>query len=157
MKIFNSFLLLTSVLLITSCEDSSSIMSSGEEIFSSQYTFIACEGNYGSSNGSVFIIDKYIPQIYLNYTRKTTAGWNIYNVLLDFTGGFLSFVQEMLERDFLASTAFYAIYGHKSQHIDAYIEAVNEVFGVLSKALENEEVEIKLKGPVKHSGFQRLA
>jgi len=67
------------------------------------------------------------------------------------------FVQEMLERGFLASTAFYAIYGHQDEHIDAYLDAVNDVFGVLAKALENEEIEIKLKGPIKHSGFQRLA
>lgn len=40
---------------------------------------------------------KYIPQIYLNYSRKTTAGWNIYNVLLDFTGGSLSVAQELMD------------------------------------------------------------
>ena len=66
------------------------------------------------------------------------------------------FVQEMLGRGFLASTAFYSIYGHQSQHVDAYLAAVDEVFGVVAQALENEEVELKLRGPVKHTGFQRL-
>eukprot|EP01119_Soliformovum_irregulare_P022585 TRINITY_DN7766_c0_g1_i2.p1 TRINITY_DN7766_c0_g1~~TRINITY_DN7766_c0_g1_i2.p1 ORF type:complete len:214 (+),score=28.46 TRINITY_DN7766_c0_g1_i2:52-693(+) len=33
---------------------------------------------------------KYCPQVYLNFKRKSTVGWNIWNVLLDFTGGLLS-------------------------------------------------------------------
>mmetsp|Transcript_14614 Transcript_14614/g.22524 ORF Transcript_14614/g.22524 Transcript_14614/m.22524 type:complete len:554 (-) Transcript_14614:86-1747(-) len=36
---------------------------------------------------------KYIPQVMLNYHRKSTAGWAIWNILLDFTGGSLSIVQ----------------------------------------------------------------
>jgi len=35
---------------------------------------------------------KYLPQVYLNYKRKSTVGWSLANVLLDFTGGSLSFV-----------------------------------------------------------------
>lgn len=40
---------------------------------------------------------KYIPQVYLNFTRKCTVGWNIWNVLLDFTGGSLSVAQELID------------------------------------------------------------
>ena len=36
---------------------------------------------------------KYVPQAYLNYRRKSTFGWSIGNILLDFTGGFLSIGQ----------------------------------------------------------------
>jgi len=36
---------------------------------------------------------KYCPQVYLNFRRKSTVGWNIWNVLLDFTGGLLSLGQ----------------------------------------------------------------
>jgi len=36
---------------------------------------------------------KYCPQVWLNFRRKSTEGWNIWNVLLDFTGGLLSVVQ----------------------------------------------------------------
>lgn len=36
---------------------------------------------------------KYCPQVYLNWSRKSTIGWNIWNVLLDFTGGILSIAQ----------------------------------------------------------------
>lgn len=38
-------------------------------------------------------IVKYIPQVVLNYQRKSTAGWQIWNILLDFSGGALSIVQ----------------------------------------------------------------
>jgi len=36
---------------------------------------------------------KYIPQAYFNYERKSTVGWSIGNILLDITGGILSFFQ----------------------------------------------------------------
>jgi len=36
---------------------------------------------------------KYVPQVFLNFRRKSTIGWNIWNVLLDFTGGLLSVIQ----------------------------------------------------------------
>jgi len=36
---------------------------------------------------------KYIPQAYFNYERKSTDGWSIGNILLDITGGILSFFQ----------------------------------------------------------------
>ena len=36
---------------------------------------------------------KYIPQAYLNFRRKSTFGWSIGNILLDFTGGILSIGQ----------------------------------------------------------------
>ena len=37
---------------------------------------------------------KYIPQVLINWRRKSTAGWSIHNVLLDFTGGLLSVLQQ---------------------------------------------------------------
>lgn len=36
---------------------------------------------------------KYIPQAYDNYLRKSTTGWSIQNVLLDFSGGIFSLLQ----------------------------------------------------------------
>lgn len=35
----------------------------------------------------------YLPQILLNCQRKSTDGWNIWNVIFDFTGGLLSMLQ----------------------------------------------------------------
>ncbi|EMD65550.1 hypothetical protein GGP41_010428 [Bipolaris sorokiniana] len=36
---------------------------------------------------------KYIPQAWVNYKRKSTVGWSIYPMLLDFAGGWLSLAQ----------------------------------------------------------------
>merc|ERR1712187_137427 len=40
---------------------------------------------------------KYCPQVWLNYQRKSTKGWSISNVLLDFSGGLLSIAQLLLD------------------------------------------------------------
>jgi len=40
---------------------------------------------------------KYIPQAYQNFVRKSTLGWSIGNILLDTTGGVLSFMQIFLD------------------------------------------------------------
>ena len=46
----------------------------------------------------VFIsLIKYIPQCVSNFRRKSTIGWNIHNILLDFTGGALSFGQNIID------------------------------------------------------------
>jgi cystinosin len=38
-----------------------------------------------------------MPQVYSNYKRKSTLGWNIHNILLDFTGGTFSFGQNLVD------------------------------------------------------------
>ena len=40
---------------------------------------------------------KYFPQVYLNYKNKSTVGWSIGNVMLDFTGGVFSLLQLIIE------------------------------------------------------------
>ncbi|KZO93217.1 hypothetical protein CALVIDRAFT_583390 [Calocera viscosa TUFC12733] len=42
-------------------------------------------------------IAKYVPQAWLNYQRKSTVGWSIVNILLDFSGGILSLAQLFLD------------------------------------------------------------
>jgi cystinosin len=37
------------------------------------------------------------PQVILNMKRKSTVGWSIWNILLDFTGGILSVLQLVLD------------------------------------------------------------
>jgi glutamate-1-semialdehyde aminotransferase len=66
------------------------------------------------------------------------------------------FTQLMLEKGYLATTAFYASYAHKQEHVDKYLAAVDEVFGFISKAIEEGSPEKHLKGRVCHAGFQRL-
>ena len=45
----------------------------------------------------VITLIKYIPQIVLNCRRKSTLGWNVWNVVLDFEGGVLSIGQQVLD------------------------------------------------------------
>lgn len=40
---------------------------------------------------------KYCPQVYINWAAKSTVGWSIHNILLDFTGGVLSIGQLVLD------------------------------------------------------------
>mmetsp|Transcript_20473 Transcript_20473/g.26536 ORF Transcript_20473/g.26536 Transcript_20473/m.26536 type:complete len:351 (+) Transcript_20473:1479-2531(+) len=42
-------------------------------------------------------LSKYLPQALLNYKRKSTVGWSISNVLLDFSGGLLSVLQLLVD------------------------------------------------------------
>lgn len=67
------------------------------------------------------------------------------------------FTQMMLERGFLATAAFYASYAHRDTHIAGYSAAVDESFAGLAVAVERDEVEKLLKGPVAHAGFYRLS
>eukprot|EP00045_Choanoeca_perplexa_P004143 m.35707 g.35707 ORF g.35707 m.35707 type:complete len:310 (-) comp12420_c0_seq3:88-1017(-) len=58
---------------------------------------------------------KFLPQVYLNYKRKSTDGMNIHNFLLDFTGGSLSVAQlcmdARLTHDWSAITGDVAKFG----------------------------------------------
>ncbi|WZZ53844.1 hypothetical protein YC2023_053951 [Brassica napus] len=40
---------------------------------------------------------KYIPQAKMNFTRKSTVGWSIENILLDFTGGVSNYLQMVVQ------------------------------------------------------------
>ncbi|HBE02342.1 MAG: aminotransferase class III [Spirochaetes bacterium GWF1_41_5] len=66
------------------------------------------------------------------------------------------FTQLMLEKGFLASTVLYTSYAHKEQYTAQYFQAVNIVFKTLSEWLKLGNLKKHLKGPVCHSGFQRL-
>ncbi|KAI4607372.1 hypothetical protein J4E80_009767 [Alternaria sp. BMP 0032] len=86
---------------------------------------------------------KYIPQAWVNYKRKSTLGWSIYPMLLDFAGGWLSLAQlcidSALENDWSGVTGnpvkfglgnitivfdiifmlqHYVLYRHPGKHID---------------------------------------
>jgi len=66
------------------------------------------------------------------------------------------FTQLMLEKGFLATTAFYPSFAHKEEHLDRYFSAVDEVFKFISEAVREGNPEKHLKGPICHSGFKRL-
>ena len=66
------------------------------------------------------------------------------------------FVQLMLEKGFLASTLFYAMYAHKTQHVEHYLNAVAEVFAEIYQANKTGSLEKRLKGLPATAGFKRL-
>jgi len=66
------------------------------------------------------------------------------------------FVQSMLEKGFLASGRFYATYAHNEEHVESYLNAVNDVFNTIRIGVQNGSLKDQLKGPVAHSGFERL-
>lgn len=43
---------------------------------------------------------KYIPQVVVNYKRKSTVGWSIMQILFDITGGVLSLLQLVIDASF---------------------------------------------------------
>ena len=66
------------------------------------------------------------------------------------------FIQEMLKKGFLTTTAFYPSLAHKKKHLDEYEIALNEVFNMIKNAINKGLVSSKLEGPICHSGFKRL-
>jgi glutamate-1-semialdehyde 2,1-aminomutase len=79
----------------------------------------------------------------LNYGDKTAA----LRTLL---------TQEMLDRGFLANTAFYPTVAHEKAILDSYISALDETFAVLADAISKDDAVNRLRGPIAHSGFSRL-
>ncbi|HUJ90051.1 MAG TPA: aminotransferase class III-fold pyridoxal phosphate-dependent enzyme [Syntrophorhabdales bacterium] len=66
------------------------------------------------------------------------------------------FVQAMLEKGFLATTGFYAMFAHQEAHAKAYLEAVDQVLPSLRKATESGHPESFLMGQPAIAGFKRL-
>jgi hypothetical protein len=62
----------------------------------------------------------------------------------------------MLKKGFLATGSFYATYAHQDQHIESYLDATQEVFGIVAQALRDNTLMQQLAGPVAHAGFRRL-
>lgn len=66
------------------------------------------------------------------------------------------FTQEMLKRGYLASQSVYVSYCHTEEIVKNYLNNVNDVFGIIKKAIDGNELLNLLEGPIAHSGFQRL-
>jgi glutamate-1-semialdehyde 2,1-aminomutase len=63
----------------------------------------------------------------------------------------------MLARGILASGAFYPSLAHREQHVDRYLAAAEEIFAELAEAARQGDAARRIGGPVRHSGFARLA
>jgi glutamate-1-semialdehyde 2,1-aminomutase len=66
------------------------------------------------------------------------------------------YTQLMLEKGFLATNACIISFAHKEEHVNKYMEAVDEVFGQLAKIVEEGDIKKYLKSKESHSGFKRL-
>ena len=62
----------------------------------------------------------------------------------------------MLEKGFLATTAFYSSYAHKNTHVIRYLDAIDQVFEFISKTIKKGNSEKHLRGHVCHASFKRL-
>lgn len=66
------------------------------------------------------------------------------------------FVQEMLEKGFLASNIFYAMWSHTEKQVDTYLAAVHDIFGRTKKLQEVGKLNKMLKGKPSAAGFKRI-
>lgn len=64
--------------------------------------------------------------------------------------------QEMLERGYLAGNSVYVCTEHTAEIVDRFLEALVPVFGLIQECEEGRDINSLLKGPVCHSGFERL-
>jgi len=90
-----------------------------------------------------FTICFYVPQILLNRKRQSTEGWNIWNVILDFSGGLLSLLQIVGDsidmHDFTGITGNWAkfLLGCISLFFDCYFFLQHYVFYRHNRTLDD--------------------
>ena len=63
----------------------------------------------------------------------------------------------MLEREFLSIAGIYPMLAHEDRHVDAFLEAAGPVMAELAEAIRGGDIEQRIGGPEKRSGFHRLA
>jgi glutamate-1-semialdehyde 2,1-aminomutase len=63
----------------------------------------------------------------------------------------------MLRRGFLAGGGFYPSLAHTPEHVDRFLAAAEPVLAELGQALREGDVAARIGGPIRHSGFARLA
>jgi len=66
------------------------------------------------------------------------------------------FTQLMLDRGHLATNTVYVTWAHRDAEVTGYLQAVENAFVDLARAVARGSVPAELRGPVAHSGFQRL-
>ncbi len=64
--------------------------------------------------------------------------------------------QEMLGKGYLAANSVYVCTKHTSDILSGYFEAIDPIFNLIADCENGRDVYSLLKGPVCHSGFQRL-
>jgi len=66
------------------------------------------------------------------------------------------FTQEMLKRGYLAAASVYVSYSHNEKIVEKYLNNMDEVFKIMSDAINSGKVLEKLETRVKEEGFKRL-
>lgn len=66
------------------------------------------------------------------------------------------FTCRMLDHGYLAASGFYPTLAHTPQHIADFAAAASKVFDELHEAIAKNDIETRLKTPVRQTGFQRL-
>jgi glutamate-1-semialdehyde 2,1-aminomutase len=66
------------------------------------------------------------------------------------------FTQEMLARGYLAAPKFNSTLAHTEEIVERYLRDAAVAFQVLAESVRKGDIEARLKGPVRHSDFQRL-
>jgi cystinosin len=79
----------------------------------------------------VITIVKYCPQVLLNCRRKSTVGWNIWNILLDFLGGILSVTQLILDSWCTTHDFWSGIAGYPAKFVLGCVSILFDVSSIL--------------------------
>jgi glutamate-1-semialdehyde aminotransferase len=62
----------------------------------------------------------------------------------------------MLDHGILCGNAFYPTWAHQDAHVERFLSAADVVFEELAEAIRLADVERRIGGPIKHTGFRRL-
>lgn len=102
----------------------------------------------------VVTIVKYVPQVWLNYKRKSTVGFSIGGMLLDFSGGILSNLQliidSSLEADWSGITGNPVKFGLANVSIIFDVIFIVQHYVVYRHAREAEETDVESSGERRH-------
>ena len=66
------------------------------------------------------------------------------------------FTQEMLKRGYLAGPSVYVSFSHNEEIVEEYLSDVDEVFKIMTDAIQGGKVFDKLETKVREEGFRRL-
>lgn len=95
---------------------------------------------------------KYIPQVILNYQRHSTMGWNVWNVVLDCTGGTLSIGQQV--GDSVDLHDFSGIMGNPAKFALGFVSIFFDLIFFLQHYVlypdndDDGDVDLDIAGPV---------
>jgi len=84
---------------------------------------------------AIITLFKYLPQVYLNYSRKSTVGWSIFNIMCDFTGGVFSIAQEVVDMSYVGmTTGVWSFFGSKTDSFNIvkfFLGIISIVFDII--------------------------